>query len=641
MKKTEYDFGGWATKNNLLCSDGRTIVSGAFSKNNGKSVPLVWQHSHDDPSNVIGHVDLEEREDGIYAYGKLNDTERGQDTKKLIRHGDIVAMSIYANQIKMDGNKVVHGDIKEVSLVLAGANPGAYIDWVNDVEHSYEGLNKAYIYTGFSLDNEIKHTDSDDQNKSDNGEYSDRLDNTVGEDSDKAGDDEGKTVGDVFKTLNEDQKIAVAYAISEMTKENKKDEKDDKNIEQSDLGGDNTMQRNVFDQDNNNNKEDLTVLSHDDFMKIVDDARENKMTLKNSFIKHGYDPDTIQHGVKELGLLFPEAKNPNAQPEWLKRDTAWVQRVLGGSSKTPFAKVKSIYANITKDEARARGYLTGDKKVGETFELLGRETHPQTVYKTQQMDRDDIIDISDFNVVTWLKTEMQEMLNEEVARAALVSDGRDVMDPAKIKEDRIRPIYGDNEFYTIYKTVKVGSTPMETATNMIDASLKARVDYKGSGNPSLFVAPSVLSELLIVKDKDGKYLFQSLEELKARMRVSDIIEAPVLEGVKKDSKYLYGLILNIKDYNFGSNQGGKVSMFDDFDIDFNQEKYLIETRVSGALVKPYSAIALEGESKFLGSDYEVPVYPDHKTLSATSTKSDIRKKFSEPTEEEEEEESLE
>lgn len=569
----EYDFSGWATKANLKCSDGRTIMKDAFKENDGKQVPLVWNHQHDDPDNVLGHALLENRDEGVYAYCKFNESESGKTAKLLVQHGDVNALSIYANQLKQNMNNVLHGNIREVSLVLAGANPGASIDSI--IMHGEESDEEAIIYTGEEL--ALSHADSS-KYKDDNKEPDKKEDKS----EEKKTDDE-KTVGDVIESMTEEQQN-VMYALISQALEGK----DDKNNKDSE-GGNENMKHNVFDQD----EKKENVLSHSDMETIISDAKRYG-SLKESFLAHAQT-----YGIENIDYLFPEAKSLNTPPEFIKREMGWVQKVMGSVHHTPFSRIKSMFADITEDDARARGYIKGKLKKEEVFSLLKRTTTPTTIYKKQKLDRDDVIDITDFDVVAWLKSEMRMMLDEEIARAILVGDGRLSSSDDKINEQNIRPIWTDADLYTIKSVVNVAAnaTPAELAEEFIDQSVRAMKNYKGSGSPVCFTTDDMITECLLLKDANGRRIYKDVNEIATAMRVSSIVSVPVMEGLTRtsgsDTFTLKAIIVNLNDYNVGADKGGAVNMFDDFDIDYNQQKYLIETRCSGALIKPYSAIALE------------------------------------------------
>ena len=559
----KFDFSGWATKANLKCSDGRTIMKDAFKDNDGKSVPLVWNHQHNDPTNVLGHALLQNRDEGVYAYCTFNDSEAGKTGKLLVQHGDVCALSIWANQLKQNLNNVVHGNIREVSLVLAGANPGAFIDSI--IMHGEESDEDAIIYTGedivlsHSNESEDKKMDETDKNVKTNKE---------------------ETVADVFNTLSEKQKNVVYAIIGQALEEG--EESDNEESE-----GGNEMKHNVFDQTEEKKND---VLSHDAMNAIISDGKRFG-SLKESFLAHA-----DEYGIKQIDYLFPEAESLNNPPEFIKRETDWVSKVMNGVHRTPFSRIKSSFADITADEARAKGYIKGNLKKEEVFTLLKRSTTPTTIYKKQKLDRDDIIDITDFDVVAWLKSEMRMMLNEEIARAILIGDGRLSSSDDKINEQNIRPIASDAELYSVRVPVNVAAsaTTDDKAKAMIRAAVKARKEYKGSGNPTFFTTEDWLTDALLLEDTMGHRLYKNESDVAAAMRVSNIVTVPVMEGAKgPNGGDLIGIIVNLNDYNVGADKGGAINMFDDFDIDYNQQKYLIETRCSGALTKPYSALVLE------------------------------------------------
>ena len=563
----KYDFSGWATKNNLKCSDGRTILKDAFKENDGQKVPLVWNHQHDDPDNVLGHALLENRDEGVYAYCAFNDTESGQQAKKLVEHGDVVSLSIYANKLKQQGGNVIHGAIREVSLVLAGANPGAFIDAVMSHGEDSEGDGIISMMEDISLsEGEIEEdTVSHAEEK--------KEDKKVAENS------KDMTIQDVINTMTEDQKNAMYYLIGKAI------EADDENDE----GGDENMKHNVFDNDTEN-KDD--VLSHSDMEAIFSDAKRYG-SLKDSVLAHGID---------QIDYLFPEAESLNRTPEFIKRDTGWVSKVMSGVHHTPFSRIKSMFADITEDDARAKGYIKGKLKKEEVFSLLKRTTTPTTIYKKQKLDRDDVIDITDFDVVAWLKSEMRMMLDEELARAFLVGDGRLPSSDDKINEQNIRPIWKDDDLYTIKSSIEVAAdaTSDQKAKAFIRAIIKARKNYKGSGEPTLYTTEDMLTDCLLMEDNNGRIIYDSTAKLANMLRVKEIVTVPVMEGLTRTADEgktmaLMGIVVNLADYNVGADKGGAVNMFDDFDIDYNAQKYLIETRCSGALIKPFSAIAVELE----------------------------------------------
>lgn len=568
---SKFDFSGWATRTDLKCSDGRTILKDAFKDNDGQKVPLVWNHQHNDANNVLGHAFLENRDTGVYAYCTFNNTESGRNAKLLVEHGDVSALSIYANKLKQQGGKVLHGAIREVSLVLSGANPGAYID--NIIKHGEESEEEAIIYTGENLtlyhgikeELEDKKT-KEEENMPNNGEKPD-VRKTEGE----------ETVADVFNTLTEKQKTVVYAMIGQALEDGNKKEDEDE---------DEDMKHNVFNMDEYDNEE---YLSHADTEAIFSDARRYG-SLKDSI---------LAHGIENIDYLFPDAKAVYDTPGFIKRDTGWVQNVMNSTHHTPFSRIKSILADITEDDARARGYIKGTLKKEEVFALLKRTTTPTTIYKKQKIDRDDLIDITDFDVVAWLKTEMRMMLDEEIARAILVGDGRLSSSDDKISEQNIRPIWSDEDLYTIKTLVDSASTdtPDAKAKKFIRAAVKARKAYKGSGEPSLYTTEDVLTDCLLLEDTTGRIIYDSIDKLASTLRVKEIITVPVMENLTRANEgktlALMGIVVNLKDYNIGADKGGAVNMFDDFDIDYNAQKYLIETRCSGALIKPFSAIALE------------------------------------------------
>ena len=562
----DYDFSGWATKNNLLCSDGRTILKDAFKSDDGVTVPLVWNHQHNEPDNVLGHALLENRDDGVYAYCKLNDTEKGRTTKELIKHGDISALSIYANQLKQQGGKVIHGSIREVSVVLAGANPGAFIDSV--ICHNDESDEEAVIYSGESIS--LAHAEQTTETK---------KEETMKEETKK----DEKTVKEIFDTLTEEQKNVVYAIIGSIIEEKENSNKKEEPKKEDDIEGGKVMKHNVFDNDVEN-KED--VLQHADVQAIFADAKRYG-SLKDS---------VLQHGITNIDYLFPEATNLNQTPEFVKRDTGWVEKVMGAVHHSPFSRIKSQFADITADDARAKGYVKGNLKKDEVFTLLKRSTTPTTVYKKQKLDRDDVVDITDFDVVSWIKGEMRMMLDEELARAFLIGDGRLSSSDDKINEQNIRPIFNDADLYTVKVEVDAGADATAEAKTkaFIKAVIKNRKEYKGTGSPTLYTTEDVVSDCLLLEDANGRFIYDTIDKLKNTLRVADIVTVPVMEGAKgAKGGDLIAILVNLADYNVGADKGGAVNMFDDFDIDYNAQIYLIETRCSGALTKPYSAIAFE------------------------------------------------
>ena len=565
----DYDFSGWATKNNLKCSDGRTILKDAFKHDDGVTVPLVWNHQHNDPINILGHALLENRDEGVYAYCKFNETDSGKNAKILVEHGDVSALSIYANQLKQQGGNVIHGAIREVSLVLAGANPGAFIDSV--IAHGEESEEEAVIFTGEDI--VLSHANEDKTEKKDPEPKEEEKKEEMKEEMKE---EKQKTVKEVFDTLTEEQKTVVYAIIGQIMEENQNESKD---IE----GGKEEMKHNVFDNDKENKEE---VLSHSDTEAIFSDARRYG-SLKDS---------VLAHGITNLEYLFPEDTNLNKVPEFISRDTGWVKNVMSSVHHTPFSRIKSQFADITEDDARAKGYTKGKLKKEEVFSLLKRSTTPTTVYKKQKLDRDDVIDITDFDVVSWIKGEMRMMLDEELARAFLIGDGRLSSSDDKINEQNIRPIYNDADLYTVKAEIDVGAsaTSEDKAKAFIKSVIKNRKEYKGTGSPTLYTTEDVVADCLLLEDSNGRFIYDTMDKLKNVLRVKDIVTVPVMEGAKgAKGGDLMAILVNLADYNVGADKGGAVNMFDDFDIDYNAQKYLIETRCSGALIKPYSAIAFE------------------------------------------------
>ena len=565
MSKNKYDFAGWATKYGIGCSDGRTILKGAFAHCDEIVVPLVWNHTYDKPENVIGNAKLVNSDEGVYTYCSFNDTSTAETAKSLVKHGDITSLSIYANHLKQAGNIVMHGDIKEVSLVLAGANPGASIQEV--LVHGEISEGEATIYND-PEGLELWHEDVDEQSE-------EEPENIVHEDS------SNETIADIYNSMTEKQKKAVAAIIDQLADDDEPSSEDNNQNK-----GEIEMKHNVFDQ-NEENKE----LRHFDFEATMKDAKRCG-SLKEAFLAHAQD-----YGIKNIETLFPEAKNIYNEPEFIKRDTGWVAGFLNGTHKSPFSKIKAMYADITADEARAKGYIKGNLKKEEVFSLLKRTTEPTTIYKKQKLDRDDIIDIRDFNVVAWIKKEMRIMLDEEIARAMLVGDGRSSVSEDKIKENCIRPIYNDADLYTI--KFAMNSLASNEAKEFIRSCIKSRDDYEGSGNPNLYTTEDVISDLLLIEDANGRFIYDSITTLARTLRVNQIIPVPIMKGLTRTDTVasktydVKAIIVNPNDYWVGADKGGQISMFDDFDIDYNQYKYLMETRISGSLVKPYSAIVIE------------------------------------------------
>lgn len=640
-----YDCSGWATKANMLCADGRVIMKNAFKECDGETVPLVWNHQHNSVGEVLGHALLENRDEGVYAYCTFNDTESGQNAKLLVQHGDVNRFSIYANRLKQQGSNVVHGVIRELSLVLAGANPGAVIESV--MMHGEDSYEEGYISSGEYIENveplfhadaaekgeekmaeETKKTNADDSSKEetvadvfntlsekqktvvyamigqaledagvetdeDDSEKEDNKAQTAKEEKEEVKhaeeevkEDEEETVADVFDTLSEKQKTVV-YAMIGQALEDAGVETDEDDEENE--GGNNSMKHNVFDNETTMVDD---VLSHSEMTAIFDDAKRTG-SLKEA---------VLAHGITDIDILFPDAKNLNNEPEFIKRNDDWVAKVLGGVHHTPFSRIKTIFADITASEARAKGYQKGKLKIEEVFKLLKRVTNPTTVYKKQALDRDDMLDITDFDILPWLKREVRMMLDEELARAFLVGDGRDPVDEAndKINEDCIRPIWKMEDLFTVKVAINVSdsATAEERAKAFIKACIKSRKNYKGSGNPDMFMSEDMLTDCLLIEDTNGRVIYDSVQKLAAALRVREIVPVPVMEGLTRtddesNTYELAGIYVNLKDYNVGTDKGGEINFFDDFDIDYNKQKYLMETRCSGTLVKPYSAVALE------------------------------------------------
>jgi len=679
-----YDFSGYATKNDLECADGRIIRHNAFQDNDGTRVPLVWHHIHNTPDNVLGHADLENRDDGVYAFCSFNDTPQGLNAKTLVQHGDINSMSIYANNLKQQGANVIHGIIREVSLVMAGANPGAVIDPLSirhsdsDGDVSYTDLDdEAIIYTGEYF---LKHSDDEETDVSNKDTQNDKLDeqksdsksdsksdkeqtvqdviDTMNEeqknvlhflvsqalnessnsavkhsadddDADDADDatksksSDDKTVQDVIDSMNEEQKTVLAFLVGQALNDKKNGESSDKDVKHS--GMEDYMKHNVFDAPENGTQE----LSHEVVASIINEAQHSgNGSLKSTF---------LAHGMENIDVLYPEAHLATPTPELISRDMSWVSKVWGALKKTPFGRIRTIAANITEYEARARGYVKGNQKVEEVISLLGRKTEPQTVYKLQKIDRDDVIDITDLDIVAWMKTEMRTMLDEEIVRAVLVGDDRPSNDPSYINPQNIRPIYQDSDVYTIHDVVTIGASATfnDIADAIIEHAVLARKEYKGSGVPTMYASTDVITRMLLAKDQLGHRMYRNESELASALRVKEIVEVPVFDGVTRtaqvtstqgnqtvttsETRKLLALIVNLNDYSIGTDRGGEVNLFDDFDIDFNKYEYLIETRCSGALIKPYSAIAIETTSELPFTFGTVSgMYQGSKTQKATT-----------------------
>ena len=565
MTDTTFDFSGWATKNDIRCSDGRTIRHNAFAGNDGDIVPLVWQHGHNDTANVLGHVQLENRDEGVYAFGYFNDTPAANNARELLKHGDVDSMSIYANNLTQSGGDVMHGNIVEVSLVLSGANPGAKIENIA-LAHSdgtYETTDEAYIMSG----SHISH--ASETNNSSSGE---------------------KTVQDVVDSMTDEQKDVLMFLIGKAAEEGA-------NPEESDTEGDPMSHTNIFETDNP--VDESAVLYHSTIDSAFQDAVRTKAnSLREVFMaaaeENGLTHSAIAHaektyGISNIDMLFPDAKNLDVPPTFIDRDQGWVKPVLNGTHHTPFTRIKSMQADITADEARAKGYITGSRKKEEVFKLLKRVTTPTTIYKLQKFDRDDLLDITDFDTIAWVKGEMRSKLDEELARAILLGDGRSNSDPDKINEENIRPILKEDDLYCLKKDLPATITP----DVIVDELIRAQDDLEGTGSPTLFCAKSFVTDILLQKDKMGHYLYPTKQALADRLGVSSIVDVPQMKNLKDGNKDVLAIIVNLSDYNVGTDRGGEVTMFDDFDIDFNQYKYLLETRVSGALTKVKSAMVVK------------------------------------------------
>ena len=573
-KPEKYDFSGWATRNDIRCSDGRTIRRGAFAEQDGTTVPLVWNHNHADADNVLGHAILENRDQGVYAYCFFNNTKQGNNAKELVTHGDICSLSIFANQLKQNGGDVIHGAIREVSLVLAGANPGAKIE--NIMAHGDNSEEEAIIYNDSDEIN-LAHSEEKEKMEEENKE---------------------KTVKDVIDSMTEEQRNVMYALIGEAIESTKGELDDDQSNEEE-----NKMKHNAFENEDQTKKEETETLSHSEFMEIVSEAKR-KGSMKDAFLEHNItEIPYLAHSITNVGNLFPEAKAVSRVPEIVDRDQTLVGNVMASVKHTPFSRVKSFYANITADEARAKGYVKGAKKAEEVITALKRTTDPQTVYKLQKMDRDDIIDITDFDVVAWLKGEMRGKLDEEIARAILIGDGRSSSSADKVDPLKIRPVYQDDTTYTIKRILTRAAKDDDSsfAKAFIKDVVKSRKEYKGSGNPTLYTTEDMLTSMLLIEDTTGRVIYDTIEKLKTALRVRDIVTVPVMENVGREDTpgqkkwNLLGILVNLNDYNVGADKGGSVNMFDDFDINYNKYEYLIETRCSGALVKPYSAITFEEE----------------------------------------------
>jgi HK97 family phage prohead protease len=593
------DFQGWATKNDLKCADGRIIRHGAFRVNDGQKVPLVWNHQHNSPSDILGHAVLENRDEGVYAYCSFNDTPAGSDAKSAVKHGDVTALSIWANGLQQMGNDVIHGVIREVSLVLAGANPGAFIESVlAHGEPMEDGDDEGLFYTEEGI--YLEHAMDDDSKKEDKEMGDPKKEDTTKKEEQ---DTKKETIGDIFDTLTTKQKEAVAVIIGQVVEE-AKGKSDDKEDDKEDK----EMKHNIF----SDGVSQGPVLSHSDMETIFADAKRcgslreavDMHLEEGGVLAHALDTTGMttasgsqQYGFNDPSMLFPDYKSITNTPEWISRNMDWVQDVMGSVHRTPFSRIKSMYANITEDEARAKGYIKGSLKKEEVFTTLKRTTDPQTIYKKQKLDRDDMVDITDFDVVAWIRAEMRLMLDEEAARAILIGDGRASDSDDKIKEDHIRPVISDSPLFNVQTAVSVGAnaTAAEIAKTTITEIIRARKKYKGSGNPTFYTTEDVLTEMLLLEDSIGHRLYKTEAELATALRVSKIVTVEPMEGVTVDIDTdkklpLIGVVVNLADYNVGADKGGEVNMFDDFDIDYNQQKYLIESRFSGALIKPFSAL---------------------------------------------------
>ena len=585
----KFDFSGWATKNDLTCSDGRTIKHNAFKENDGQRVPLVWQHGHNAVDNVLGHALLENRDEGVYAYCALNDTPAADNAKELVKHGDVKALSIYANRLDQRGADVIHGNIVEVSMVLSGANPGALIDNVA-LEHSdgswTESEDEAVIYSGLTLSHDSGETTED----------------TESMDEDEVYDEDDLTVADVLETLDEDQRLAVAALIEEISgdvdaededfdedeefDEDYDDEDYDEDAEHGDSGGDTLMHSNIFEGDARNHMG--PHLSHADEEQIFAEARQPGMTLRTAVLAHAAD-----YGIKNPELLFPDATNLDPEPQRIMRENSWVSKVLQGAKHSPFSRVKTQWSNLTADDLRAKGYVKASRKKDVVYEVANRKTEPTTVYNKTKIDRDDVLDITTFNVVAWMQQNLRLALEEELARAVLIGDGREVSNPDKIKESNIRPIWKDDELFS-HKVLIDKDAKTE---DIIDVVRRSRKFYKGSGMPVLFTTNAFVCDMLEIKDINKRYIYETKQAVANALNVSDVIEVEVMEGAKREvggkTQNLLGIIVNMQDYTLGADKGGETSFFEQFDIDFNQQKYLLEARCSGSLTKYKSAIVIE------------------------------------------------
>ena len=592
MEEITYDFSGWATKANLKCSDNRVILPGAFKHCDGETVPLVWQHMHNAPDNVIGKALLHDTDEGVYAFCSFNNTKQGRTSKALVEHGDVDSLSIHANQLEQQGNNVLHGTIREVSLVLAGANPGAKIENIN-ISHADGSMteldddviifhhqniipkDKEYLLDEeFEDDDDLDDEEFEDDDDLDDEEFeedNDLDDEEFEEDNDL--DHSDVTVGDVIKSMNEVQQ-AVFHGM----------------LEDALSQGGESMRKNLFEEQGV--VEDKKTLTHSDFAEIAANAREmGASSLRKACIQHAEG----DYGISDIDKLFPEAKSLTDRPEFIKRKTEWVSLVINGCHHTPFSRIKTVFADITEDEARARGYIKGNQKVDEVFTLLHRVTTPQTIYKKQKLDRDDIVDITDFDVVAWIRLEMRMMLDEEIARAVLIGDGRLSSSPDKIKEDNIRPIYKEDPLYAD----RVILEPDSETEEVVESVIRALDEYEGTGSPTYFTTAAHATDMLLLKDKMGRRYYRTMSEVADALTVEKVVKVPVMKNMSRTAEGktydLLGIAVNLTDYNIGADKGGEINSFEDFDIDFNQYKYLLETRISGALTKPRSAVVVEME----------------------------------------------
>lgn len=586
-----YDFEGWATKNDLKCSDGLTIRKDAFAVQDGKTVPLVWNHQHNKVADVLGHAVLENRNEGVYARCSFNNTSSGRDAKEAVEHGDVTALSIWANNLQRVGDDILHGVIREVSLVLAGANPGAFIESVlAHNEPMGEDEDEGIFYNNDSII--ICHAEPERK-----------------EEDDKKDDEEGKTVQQVLDEMTDEQKAAVGIIIDQVVKDAKGDSGEEDTPKEKE---EKEMKHNMFEGRSSN----VQVISHSDMEKIIADAKKLgtlkdavNANIEDGVLAHSIDTTGMEtatgsqtYGFNDPSMLFPDYKSMSNTPEWIKRNTDWVVKLMSKVHHTPFSRIKSLYANITEDEARARGYIKGKRKKEEVFTTLKRTTTPQTVYKKQKLDRDDVIDITDFDVIAWIRAEMRIMLDEEIARAILIGDGRPADSDDKIHEENIRPVVKDVPlFNTIIKvTVPADADEATIAKETIKAMIRGRKYFKGSGKPDFWTTEDVTTEMLLLEDQIGHSIYKTEAELATKLRVNEIIPVEPMEGqtitITENSttkQYpIIGVVVNMADYNVGADKGGEVNMFDDFDINFNQQLYLIETRISGALIKPFSALTV-------------------------------------------------